>query len=87
MQPSIAPETPSPPVRPAVVLLTAAAAEGVIAAALGAARAGTIGDLLRIRPRASRWLVRRYLRVAMGTLGTRANGACTPADALPSFLR
>jgi tetratricopeptide (TPR) repeat protein len=52
-----------------------ALAEHLIDQALNATRTGTLAELLRTRPRAARWLMRRWLAVAAGAAGDAFDGA------------
>jgi len=49
-------------------------AEALIDQALNAARAGALPELLRTRPRAARWLMRRWRTIAIGTGGDAFEG-------------
>lgn len=51
-----------------------ALAESLIDQALNAARAGTLAELLRTRPRAARWLMRRWHAIALGAAGDAFGG-------------
>lgn len=50
-------------------------AETLIDQALNAARVGTLPELLRTRPRAARWLMRRWRSLAVGAGGDAFDGA------------
>ena len=54
--------------RPALLLSTEAA-EAILAGALAATRAGSLGEYLRQRRQATRWFVRRHLQPVLGTAG------------------
>ena len=69
------PETPATDKRARDVRASPAAHDGValastlIEAALAAQRAGTLDELVRQRPRAARWLMRRFQPLLVGTVG------------------
>ena len=69
------PETPATDKRARDVRAPPAAHDGValastlIEAALAAQRAGTLDELVRQRPRAARWLMRRFQPLLVGTVG------------------
>ncbi|HET9207429.1 MAG TPA: hypothetical protein VFO28_14410, partial [Burkholderiaceae bacterium] len=69
------PETSATDKRARVVRTPPVAHDGValaatlIEAALAAQRAGTLDELVRQRPRATRWLMRRFQPLLVGTVG------------------
>lgn len=69
------------------VRLSLQTAEALLGAALGAHKAGQLAELLQRRPRATRWLARRYLRPLQGTAGDALRGETGPAEAVAWLLR
>ncbi len=57
-----------------------ALAQALLDAALQAQRTGTLADLVRQRPRAARWMLRRHTRLMVGTAGD-----ALPAERLPQL--
>jgi tetratricopeptide (TPR) repeat protein len=61
--------------------------ESAVAAALNAQKGGTLGELLRLRARATRWFSRRYLRPILGAAGDVLAGEAALAEATTLLLR
>lgn len=68
-------------------LLPAAVVDALLALALAAHKAGTLDELLRRRPRFTRWFSRRFLRPVLGTSGDALRGESASADAVSLWLR
>jgi tetratricopeptide (TPR) repeat protein len=67
--------------------LAAATLDVLLTQVLAARRGGTLPDLIRQRPRAARWLVRRYLDPILSARGESAADERAVADAVGILLR
>ncbi|NKI94997.1 tetratricopeptide repeat protein [Rhizobacter sp. SG703] len=72
---------------PVAPLLPAAVVDALLALALAAHKAGTLDELLRRRPRFTRWFSRRFLRPVLGTSGDALRGESAGAEAVSLWLR
>ncbi|HEY6354579.1 MAG TPA: hypothetical protein VIY30_08830, partial [Burkholderiaceae bacterium] len=61
--------------------------EALLEVALNAQRNRSLSDLLNQRPRAARWLLRRYMPIVRGTAGDALEGEHTAVDAAVVVLR
>lgn len=75
-----------PPTEPAAAGRLALV-EALLDAALAAQRAGSLDELLRQRPRAARWLARRFMGVVRGTAGDAMDGGDADRMAMAVLLR
>ena len=72
---------------PRTPLISTETAEALLMGALAAVRAGSLGDYLRQRRRATRWFARRHLQPVLGTAGDTLRGDAAHPEATAMLLR